>query len=193
MSMNIAEHETPNPNIDFCFIGDILNNNDTVGAIKTTSETGKRGVTIAMGLDLGRTTETQLRKMALNPTLVGKLYPYLQKTGEQAKDYLAMHELRLSKAEINAINLGIHQAWVNELVKQFNSESSTVFQQIAPYWQTVIAAVAMQYKDIRKQFPAFWMLVVSQRWTEALDLLQDNTAKHAHQQEAAYLIRWQSE
>lgn len=186
-----------NPSIDFCFIGSLLSINTDTGVIAPQNIEGfehqgldaeKSGVVIGMGLDLGNTDVDALRMLYLNPTLIGKLYPYLGKRGDEAQTYLENNPLDLSVHELNAINLGLNEKWVTKLVSMYDAKSNQPFVELDPVWQTTIACLTMVYGGLSKHWSACWQCLVNQDFAKVIKLLQEHDENHEiHQQQLNYI------
>jgi len=141
-------------------------------------------VCVAIGCDLGKLHRGDLLKMSLNPTLKGKLYPYTDKLGQEAADYLLQHPLELSEAETNAINLACKREVVSKLIDEFNEASNTHFCELNKQWQTVLLSLSLQQPNFASQWPEFWLAVTHTDWQQALRLLRQFSPKEAHYIEA---------
>jgi len=175
--------------VNFDFIARLRINNSLVGAI-IKADGYSSGVHIGMGVDLSDCKDSDLRKMGLNPTLRGKLYPYLSRTGPNAKMYLNEHPLQLSEAEVDAINVGFQARCLGKLIKRYDSASEVAFCDLPECWQTVITSLEYRYKNLYKQSPELWHMLIKQEWENVLSMLQSSDGAFAsqHQHEADYVL-----
>ena len=158
--------------IDFEFISQLEDDISMVAYVPIpVSDT--TGVKVAPNVDLSALSEADLRKFCLNPTLIGKLYPYIGLRGQEAFSYLNDFPLELSVNELEAINEGRKRQLVNRLADIFDSTSPVPFASIPACWQTVVLSVESQYGDIQKKCPSFWCWVVNQKWDKAIGELRD--------------------
>jgi len=165
--------------VDFAFIK-TLEEPSILHAYVPDAGNSQCGVTIASGCDLAQLSLQDLRKFSLNPTLIGKLYPYLGLKGGEALSYLQNFPLQISENESLAIDTGYKTQMLEQLCKRFDEASASTFSSIPPPWQTVIASIESQYGNLQKSCPNFWTLVTSQSWQDALYELRnfgDNYAK----------------
>lgn len=149
----------------------------------------KGGVFVGYNLDLGASTIKELRSFNLNPTLIGKLYPYLGKQGVEAQVYLQSFALSVSKNEADAIENGAKMHKLRPLIKLYESISQTKFERIPACWQTVIVSIASQYRDLPSMHPKFWRLVTTKKWHQAVDCLRNFGDEHGlrRQKEADFI------
>ncbi len=135
------------------------------------SSENNSGVTIAAGFDIGAQNENDLRSLKLNPTLIGKLYPYLGKKGQDALVYLSKFPLSISEHEASAIDAGVKLQRINKLIKCYDEKSHIRFSELPQCWQTVIVSIACQYADLEIRFSTFWECITTQNWNAALNEL----------------------
>lgn len=175
--------------INFDFIHE-LEGELVLSAYVPDPENSKSGVTIAAGFDLGARNVKDLRKLALNATFIGKLYPYLGLKGKGACDYLDEFPLTISVHEAAAIDSGVKRKQLDTLIKRFDKDSELPFNSIPPCWQTVIASVEFQYGNLSKRCPTFWRWVIYQKWAKAEQELRDFGDKYnsRRNKEADYVI-----
>lgn len=176
------------PAIDFDFISALEGNNITEACISEPTD-NSAGVKIALGLDLAITNDSRLRQLGLNPTLIGKLYPYLGRCGEDAKAYLDANPLSLSIAETSAINMGLKYKSILRLIMHYDNDSNLSFCELPACWQTVIASVSFQCECLADTYPVFWRNVIMQNWQAALHNLDKMESEHAQrrQKEVEYI------
>jgi hypothetical protein len=158
--------------IDFVFISR-LEYEDSHEFTVSVGDTPNSGVIIGPEFDLGASNETELRDFGLNPTLIGKLYPYLGLKGHDASSYLAKLPLQLTLNELAHINAGLKRHLVKELALQYDAHSGFAFADIPACWQTVILSLESQHFGLQNKFPLFWSFIVNQEWDKALVELRD--------------------
>lgn len=185
---NNTQPERPST-INFDFIRE-LEGGLVLSAYVPDPENSKSGVTIAAGFDLGTRNDKDLRKLALNATFIGKLYPYLGRQGKEAHNYLGKFPLTISVHEAAAIDSGVKRKLLDSLKRRFNKDSDVPFKSIPPCWQTVIASVEFQYGNLSRRCPTFWQWVVYQKWEKAELELRDFGDKYSSRRikEADYVI-----
>jgi hypothetical protein len=183
VSTNTEEPINARPIIDFTFIAEREGENACVGYIAV--DNGQySGVCVGIGCNLGKISHTKLRSMALNPALLGKLYPYVGLIGQEAADYLLEHPLELSLAETDAVNLGCWQNQVNELILQFEHSSQKSFCELSKTWQTVLFSLSIQVNDLAHNKANFWSAVTNAHWDDAKSALRQFSPREAHYIEA---------
>lgn len=153
--------------IDFEFIHELEGGSVLLGYVPD-PKNSQSGVTIAAGFDLGARNDKDLRKLELNATLIGKLYPYLGRKGNDALAYLAEFPLILSEHEAAAIDTNVKVQMTKRLIKRFNADSIAPFHKIPDSWQTVIASVEFQYGNLSARCPTFWKWATLHKWDEAI-------------------------
>lgn len=158
--------------IDIAFLTEMQGKPISTGYVPDTPDP-QQGVSVACGINLGLTTYQQLKNMNFSPILTGKLYPYLGRTGEDARNYLKEFPLRLSDNEVNIISNEILLLTIGNLVSLFNASAHISFQSLPKEWQTIIASVYLQYEDLPERFPEFWHLVTTADWSNALTMLRN--------------------
>lgn len=165
--------------IDFCFIAQLDNKTLNVGYMPKDD----CGVHIVGDLDLGQQSDRDLRKLGLNPTLIGKLYPYLGRKGADAAKYLVTFPLVLSSNETNAIALSLSGQPIRNLIERYNNACKQSFCDLPMHWQTVIFSTNLLYGDIETHYPLFWQALREQNWQKALleldSLPSENAQRHA--------------
>lgn len=167
------EKEQQPIDVDWDFI-EQLEGNALKGYVPTNSKNntiyGQSGVTIGAGFDLGQHSLEDLNKMGLSPELTAKLTPYLGKKKNDAVEALRKQPLRLTKEEVAAINPKVRETALQRLVKSYNTQSKTPFENLTKEQKTILASVAFQYGDLSSRTPNFWKNVISGNW----DLAHNN-------------------
>lgn len=175
--------------IDFDFIH-TLEGGTLLSGYVPDPEHSKSGVTIAAGFDLGARNANDLRMLALNATLRGKLYPYLGRQGMDAQRYLSDFPLSLSGHEAAAIDSSVKLQLVTRLTERYDSDSDILFSDIPECWQTVIASVEFQYGNLSTRCPTFWQWVTHQKWDKGILELRDFGDRYSNRRnkEADYVL-----
>lgn len=175
--------------IDFDFIHE-LEGGSLLSAYVPDPKNSKSGVTIAAGFDLGARDDKDLRRLALNPTFIGKLYPYLGLQGMDAYNYLIEFPLTISTHEAAAIDSGVKLTLLASLMLRFDENSDIPFKDIPPCWQTVITSIEFQYGNLSESCPTFWQWVTYQKWDKAILELRDFGDKYGtrRNKEADYVV-----
>jgi len=134
-------------------------------------------VTIATGFDIGQRNEADLRKVGLSAGAIGKLKPYLGKTGRDAASLLQKQALNITSTQAMEIDKAVSKDAVVKLKLRYagsaNNTAKKDFVSLPRQAQTVIASVSFQYGDLFVRTPKFWKAVTSQDWKEAVRLLKN--------------------
>lgn len=163
--------------IDLVFLSNLEGGCKVNGYVPAAS-VSKSGVTIATGFDLGQRSETDLKNLKLNPSLIKKLATYLGKKSKEASDVLKKQSLVLSLDEATSIDKAVKSEHIKKLQLKYknastNKENIELFSLPAEA-QTVIASVTFQYGiNLDIAAPKFWIAVTTQNWKEAMDLLNN--------------------
>ena len=151
------------------------------GAIATTGYipnkngivTGHSGVTIGIGVDLGKLSVADLKKFGLSERLINKLTPYLGLRKQQAYNFLLKDPLTLNIKQAEELTKAV-QTHIIDTVAQYYSKYSAPpvnFFSLPSGAQTVIADIAYQYGPALfspKATPHFWYQVTHGNWINAL-------------------------
>lgn len=183
MSINVEDAVNARPLIDFTFIAEREGENACVGYIAV-DDGQYSGVCVGISCNLGKMSHTKLRSMALNPALLGKLYPYIGLIGQEAADYLLKHPLELSLAETDAVNLGCWQNQINDLILQFEQSSQMPFCELSKTWQTVLFSLSIELNNLAQNKTKFWSAVTTAHWDDAKSVLRQFSPREAHYLEA---------
>ena len=81
---------------------EVLEDNKTNGYVP--EGRSKSGVTIGIGFDIGQHSVADLERMGLSSDIIAKFTPYVNKTGQAAKNALTKDPLSLSDAEVEDVN-----------------------------------------------------------------------------------------
>lgn len=157
---------------------------------------GQSGVTIGVGCDLGRRTESSLLRLGLPAGLIGKLKPYLGKRCADAQEALARRPLRLSDDEAAMLSSAVAADIFERLAARYNRAVAAVptacpFHELPWQAQTVIASVAYQYgENLPRATPRFWAKAVAQDWPAVVEELENFGDSYApRRKQEAQLLR----
>jgi len=156
--------------IDWAFIGS-LEGRKLQGYVP---DSGKSGVTIATGCDLGHITTRDLAQMpAPLPTL---FKTYLGLVDHAAQEALARVPLIVTSAEADAIDRVMFSADMDGVCAQWQRDEPSggpIFSALPYRAQTVIASVAFQYGVLRRKTPHFWALCLTRNWAAVVHELRN--------------------
>ena len=150
----------------------------TIGYVPTNrygAVIGNSGVTIGIGVDLGKVTAAQLKRYGVSNRLINKLRPYLGLRGQAAYAYLQRHPLILHKKQAEALTRAVQTYVINSVANYYTKDSvpPVNFYSLPEGVQTVIADLAYQYGPaLYKATPNFWRQVTHGRWLSALITLE---------------------
>ncbi len=160
------------------------------------SGSGKSGVTIATGFDIGQRSSAEIQRLPLPATLTIKLLPYAGLKGQRAAAALRHQPLRISKSDADSIDRFIRKSVIGRLEKAYNSSIAATdnikrFSQLPKEAQTVITSVAFQYGNLARRTPKFWRHVIAQNWNAAVRELENfgDDFPSRRKREAAFLRR----
>ena len=132
--------------------------------------TGRSGVTIGIGVDLGN---IGVKNLDVSEDLLEKLLPYDGLHGRAAISALNTTPLRLSQEETNLLSLSAIELHEKELEVQFNRGSDVPYNELHPYKKIVLLSVKYQYGNLPKRTPKFWGYSVSGEWKAAYQELRN--------------------
>lgn len=81
---------------------EVLEDNKTSGYVP--EGRSKSGVTIGIGFDIGQHSVTDLERMGFSSDIIAKFTPYVNKTGQAAKNALTKDPLSLTNKEVEDVN-----------------------------------------------------------------------------------------
>ena len=157
------------------------------------------GVTIAMGVDLGHWTESDLRSAGLRPETLARLIPFLGLTGQSARRALEAHlqdygeAVTIEAGEAGRLNELGRREIVGPLKRFYDGDwrtGSIRFDDLPGPAQTVLASVAWQYgPNLAVRTPKFWNHMTRRNWSEAVRELRNfgDTDGYRRRQEARHL------
>lgn len=165
--------------VNFTFIGS-LEGRRLVGYIPQSGDgkiEGHSGVTVATGVDLGQDHHGgYIDGHLTDAALRAKLDPYMGFIGQDAADYLTLHPLILTEAEVNTLDAAVQGGQVKMLADRFDAVARQadlpLFAALPERAQTAIASVAFQYGDLETKCPKFWLAACGQDWAAAVDELE---------------------
>ena len=122
---------------------------------------GKSGVTIGIGVDLGN---IGYKSLDVDPVLKEKIKWYDKLTGIDAAIMLDKVPLRLTKEEVDLLSLSAIELHEKELEKQFNAESNVSYKDLPKECQIVLLSVKYQYGSLARRTPKFWGFATRGKW-----------------------------
>lgn len=125
-------------------------------------DSGKSGVTIGIGVDLGNMDLSYAE--GIPQDIRARITPYLGVTGEAAEQALEEHALALSKEEIDLLSIEAISIHLNELAKWYNKASSVPFSHLTDNQQLVLLSVKYQYGNLPNRTPKFWRYATDNDW-----------------------------
>ncbi len=142
------------------------------------------GVTIAMGIDLGHWSESDLRRAGLRPETLDLLRPFLGRKGVAAAQLLAGYEkanenkkLTIDRQEADRLNALGRIEIVGPLRRNYDTDLRTGpnrFEDLPEPAQTVLASVAWQYgPNLAARTPRFWDHMTRRNWEAAVRELRN--------------------
>ncbi|HLY04289.1 MAG TPA: pesticin C-terminus-like muramidase [Rhizomicrobium sp.] len=174
--------------IDWNFIRS-LENAHGVDALKGyVPNSGKSGVTIATGCDLGWITPRAMAQLPI--TLQAALKPYIGAVGQVAEAVLARAPLTISEPDADAIDRVTFGDDTAAISSAYTRDSGTSFLSLPDRAQTVICSLAFQYgTNLARRTPRFWHFVCVRDWNETVDDLRHfgDAYDTRHNREADYL------
>lgn len=134
------------------------------------------GVTIAHGVDLGQYSLREFNNLPIEWSLKKKLQPYVGLKKYTAQAYLNKHPLKITPAELQALNRASADSILLPLIKRYDKDSGKSFLAMPPAAQTVLFSYAYQYGPgfmYRSQGRPLWNAFVSQNWSHASHILRE--------------------
>lgn len=125
-------------------------------------DSGKSGVTIGIGVDLGNMDLSDAE--GIPQDIRARINPYLGVTGDDAEQALEAHALALSKEEIDLLSIEAISIHLNELARWYNKASSIPFSHLTDNQQLVLLSVKYQYGDLPQRTPKFWRYATDNDW-----------------------------
>lgn len=134
------------------------------------------GVTIGRRLDLGKLSETDIRRLAAPSSLKSKLKPYVGKTGAEAVAAWRWQPLRLSSTERAAVLKLESEDRINRLAARYmsaaNNKKRRSFGSLPPDAQTALAVLELASSTrIEQTLPKLWRAATAQDWAAATKAL----------------------
>ena len=132
---------------------------------------GRSGVTIAAGFDVGQHSLAELRGFGLPENIVHKLSPYAGLKGQHARDALAKTPVSITAPEAGQINEAVLNSKLNAAGKAFDDQNHRPGEFTKLPWQaqTVIADLWYNMGDLRdpKVAHVLWRQVTTGDWEGA--------------------------
>lgn len=136
----------------------------------------RSGATIGKGVDLGQQDLAYLKSLNLDPRLVARLSPYLGVKGPAAVSFVAARPLKLSDAELNALNDAVRDRELRTLAAKYDAASQVgPFHKLPRDTQTAITSLYFQHGagDPQKNTPDYWRQITTGDWEGAYGNLMD--------------------
>ena len=132
-------------------------------------DTGKSGVTIAAGFDIGQYSLAELRNFGFSKELTTKLSPYANLKGQNARDAVAKTPLAITREEASQIDNIVLNSKLNAAAKAFDDKVGNTgeFSKLPWHAQSVIADLWYNMGDLRKAAPRLWEHFTSGDWEAA--------------------------
>ncbi|MCD7984146.1 MAG: pesticin C-terminus-like muramidase [Desulfovibrio sp.] len=112
---------------------------------------GQSGVTVGAGLDLGQQSEADLRRMGLDPELIGLFRPYLGKKRHDAVLALSRATLTVSEEQCDAVNRAVHGDYIRRAADLY--DRSTESRSFAEQPQEAQAVIVSLFYQLGSPFP----------------------------------------
>jgi hypothetical protein len=134
----------------------------------TQNMAGESGLTIGRGLDLGKHSKDDLKRMGFSENLRNKLAPYTGLIGKEAKD-LDGTDIGLTSTEYNEIIEKTLSYKLSEIERKFNKDSKESvgkFEDLPDPLKYMIGSVYFQMgtSNPKKVAPEFWKQVTEGDW-----------------------------
>lgn len=157
----------PVDQIDWNQIGEFEGGSKEAGYVP---KSGKSGVTIGAGLDLGQ--RSHMQDLDIAPEIKAKLEPFLGAKREDAERRLAQSPLVVSPEEAKQISEATQKNTADKLRSQWEKSSNIPFDDLSPAQQTILASVMHQYGNLDRT-PSFKSKAVSGEWDKVLKELRN--------------------
>ena len=183
----VADTGVPS-NIDFGFIGE---QEGYRSSMYVPADKGKvydsSGPTVGTGVDIGQRNVAGLKGLPQN--LIDKLTPYTGKKGQKALDYVNDNPLTLSESEVATLNTWAKKQETESLIKLWERDSDTAWDDLTKEQATSVASVMYQYGSKKVRTPAFWKAATSGDWDKVEAELRNFGDKYSPRRvrEANYL------
>lgn len=154
--------------------------------------TGKSGVTISTGVDIGQRSRQDLERWNLPPHLLARLACYCGLTGNDAIAELNRNPLTVTAEEAQAIDRAAAGPIFEQLRTQYDRAAAPHrFDQLPAGIQTALASVAYQYgANLARRTPRFWAMATRADWDACMRELENFGDKYPTRRRAeAALIR----
>lgn len=142
------------------------------------------GVTIATGVDLGRSAQ-DIKNLGLSDTLTNKLLPYATLRGSKALTYLKAHPLQLTRDEVDQLNSAEQQSNVRRIRAYYdkNTGQQGSFDKLTTAQQTVLTSISYQWgvylKNVKNQnIKNMYENMLNGKWDKVQEALLNDTSKY---------------
>lgn len=127
---------------------------------------GRSGVTIGVGVDLGRKTESSLLKDGVSQSLVTTLSEYTGLLGQQALEKIKQKPLTLSNIQAQELTHIYFEKISTSIEKRYNSAAGNAAFRTLPFnTRTAIIDMAFQYGDnLSASVPKSWSMMITGDW-----------------------------
>lgn len=175
-------------NIDFDFIGE---QEGYRSSMYVPADKGKvydsSGPTVGTGVDIGQRNVAGLN--GLPQDLIDKLTPYTGKKGQKALDFVEDNPLTLSESEVATLNKWAKKQETESLIKLWERDSDTAWDDLTKEQATSVASVMYQYGSKKVRTPVFWGAATSGDWDKVEAELRNFGDKYSPRRvrEANYL------
>ncbi len=130
---------------------EVLEDNKTSGYVP--EGRSKSGVTIGIGFDIGQHSVTDLERMGLSSDIIAKFTPYVNKTGQAAKNALAKDPLSLTDAEVEDVNTVVLRKKYEGFEKRYPKYANIPDEgKRAVMFSAYYGGGLNRYKTFRKEF-----------------------------------------
>ena len=130
---------------------EVLEDNKTSGYVP--EGRSKSGVTIGIGFDIGQHSVTDLERMGLSSDIIAKFTPYVNKTGQAAKNALIKDPLSLTDAEVEDVNTVVLRKKYEGFEKRYPKYANIPDEgKRAVMFSAYYGGGLNRYKTFRKEF-----------------------------------------
>lgn len=176
-------------NIDWTFISKHEGHRLLYGYVPSS---GKSGVTIATGVDIGQRSVQDLERWHVPPDLLARLSCYCGLTGAAAVAALQHNPLTVAEHEAEAIDRAAAGPIFETLRAQYDRATAHArFDDLPAGIQTALASVAYQYgANLARRTPKFWAMATRADWDACIRELENFGDRYPTRRRAeAALIR----
>lgn len=120
-------------------------------------KSGKSGVTIGIGVDLGN---IGIRNLDIPVKLLNKVRPFAGLRGKNAEDAMKRIQLDLSREEVDMLSM----AAIEQHEKELEVMYGPLYGELPIEKQIVLLSVKYQYGNLPKRTPKFWKYAKNNDW-----------------------------